>query len=234
MLLYLTGTTWEHHDLTQEVETFLDRDKQAVILAHEMPGIGQCQHNAVPFDCFTGEKRFPNESYVETPAELLPPKRPPEKSVYHRTAVSLLGDEWRETSMALLVQDVANFHAQVTGENRCCVAFLSGFSGDPAATSSQSVSHSPDNMQPRSVPHVSSPSLEAGHASGQDAMMNLSERLRARLLERWRPRRARPCPRPKEPAQLLISGGLPTTYQGHIGMDDGESAPAQELTQYAL
>jgi len=55
------------------------------------------------------------------------------------------------------------------------------------------------------------------------------------LLQRWRPPRAR---RPEEPAQLLITGGLPSTFQAvsdqaRKGLDSGETTPAQELKQYS-
>ena len=72
MLLYLTGLTWSAKNaqsLQEDVEFFLDRDpkKNVILLAHEMPGVGQEGRHAVNFDFLI--HRGPPKTKAMTPDE---------------------------------------------------------------------------------------------------------------------------------------------------------------------
>ena len=141
----------------------------------------------------------------QTPDELI------QAGIYSTIAVPLKRGAWREVSMALLAKELTE------------TAKATNYAFGASAQDIRSVTTAVTPGQTFSR-RVSRPEVAEG----------VSHQLRARLrlgilLQRWRPPRAR-GPRPQEPAQLLITGGLPSSYRAHIGMDDGESAPTQELT----
>ena len=96
MLVYLTARTWTSGKASalfaQEVESAMKQGQQ-LVLAHEMPGIGQETRQAVKFDRF-----FDGD---QTPSTLK------SAGIYSNVAVPLKGGPWRETSMALLAKDIA-------------------------------------------------------------------------------------------------------------------------------
>jgi len=203
MLLYLTGRTWTRgmasDEFAEEVEDAM-RSGMRLVLAHEMPGLGQSGRHAVEFKTLFAADQTPDEL-----------KR---AGIYSTIAVPLKGGAWRETSMALLAKELATM-AKATD-----YAFGASARDTPSMTTAV-------RMDRTISRRVSRPELAKG----------VSQQLRRHirlviLLQRWRPPRARGA-RPHEPAQLLITGGLPSTYQAQIGLDDGESAPTQELTPYS-
>jgi hypothetical protein len=96
MLVYLTAATWTRGEASdafaREVESGM-RGGMRLVLAHEMPGIGQEGRDAMPF-----ERLF---DASQTPAVLKNDLR-----IYSEVAVPLKGAAWRETSMALLATKV--------------------------------------------------------------------------------------------------------------------------------
>jgi len=96
MLLYLTGRTWTRgmasDEFAEEVEDAM-RSGMRLVLAHEMPGLGQNGRHAVEFKTFFAADQTPDEL-----------KR---AGIYSTIAVPLKGGAWRETSMALLAKELA-------------------------------------------------------------------------------------------------------------------------------
>ena len=97
----LTATTWTSGArsvaFAAEVQQALNSGKP-ILLAHEMPGIGQEGRHAIEFDAF-----FRDE---QTPKVLLA------SGVYATIAVPLKGGPWREASMALLAIELRHRQEQ--------------------------------------------------------------------------------------------------------------------------
>lgn len=104
MLVYLNSQTWTRDE---ESERFANEVREAMqldvplLLAHEMPGIGQDGNHACPFEamfsCADGE----------TPQDLL------SRGIYKTTAVALKGGELRKTSMVLLARQFGRQESEV-------------------------------------------------------------------------------------------------------------------------
>ena len=93
MLLYLTRETWTRGGATDALAAHVRHAMDLgvhILLAHEMPGVGQearrpCEFGSF-FSCADGA----------TPGDLL------KRGIYSEIAVALKGGEWRKASMALL------------------------------------------------------------------------------------------------------------------------------------
>ena len=85
-----------------------------LLLAHEMPGIGQESRDPVDFGAFF------KCAEGTTPQELL------DHGIYSKIALALKGGEWREVSMSM----VANAIAKATGEHNEVVEFAKSSDAD--------------------------------------------------------------------------------------------------------
>jgi len=121
MVLHLTGKTWappkqQQKDLLDDIIHFSER----LLLAHELPGLGQEERHAVPFDFLLNRgEAMPKAEYCGTPEDLIPN---PEKTVYKNIAISFMGGEWRKTSWAQLVKKVADMRGTRSKLDACCIA----------------------------------------------------------------------------------------------------------------
>ena len=96
LLLYLTAETWTRGDeataiLAAEISRAMDMGVH-VLLAHEMPGVGQEARHACEFATFF--------SCVDGDTPQILQRR----GIYHSIAVPLKGREWRKASMLLLAE----------------------------------------------------------------------------------------------------------------------------------
>lgn len=213
MLIYLTGRTWTSEDgasgtLAEEVEQAMQAGIR-LVLAHEMPGLGQQEdHCACEFDLQKNQ----------TPPKLLA------AGIYSWTAVPLKGGAWREASMALLAEAIAG---KAAGESSKLAMIRS--SPQPGLLPRPSSWQAVQGLSLSSIKRISHPEesdSSPGAPSAEAASLSTpAVRLQARfrlslLLQRWRPLRAR------RPTQLLEMGSLASTYQQHIGLDDAASIPA--------
>mmetsp|Transcript_35777 Transcript_35777/g.93992 ORF Transcript_35777/g.93992 Transcript_35777/m.93992 type:complete len:214 (+) Transcript_35777:439-1080(+) len=106
MLVYLTGQTWTQGKassmLGSEVGRAMDEQAMALVLVHEMIGVGGqedrsgCEFSTL-FSCDDGA----------TPTELL------RRGIYAKIAIALKGGEWRKTSMVMLAKAFAGSEAVV-------------------------------------------------------------------------------------------------------------------------
>jgi len=93
MLVYLNGRTWTSGAaLAHEVEAAMRSGKQ-LVLAHEMPGIGQAARHALEFGILFSDNQTPKALVAA--------------GIYGTVAVPLKGSAWRDTSMALLAKEIA-------------------------------------------------------------------------------------------------------------------------------
>lgn len=96
MLVYLTARTWTSGEASRafaaEVEVAMQQGKR-LLLAHEMPGLGQEMQRSTKFESFFEPG--------QTPPALLA------LGIYSEVAVTLKGGVWREASMALLARKIA-------------------------------------------------------------------------------------------------------------------------------
>ena len=100
MLVYLTARTWQGGEaLILDVELAMERGVP-LVLAHEMPGLGQEERSAIEFDMLI----------KETPGKLR------DRGLYGTVAVPLKGGEWRAASMALLEATIAEASRRATTE----------------------------------------------------------------------------------------------------------------------
>ena len=99
MLLYLTSATWtrgtDSAALAQQVMRAQDLGIH-VLLAHEMPGLGNASRNPCEFGAFF------SSPHGATPTELL------KRGIYKEIAVTLKGGPWRDTSMMMLCSAIDN------------------------------------------------------------------------------------------------------------------------------
>ena len=100
MLIYLTARTWTSGEMSasfaREVEAAM-RSGKRLVLAHEMPGIGQAGRHAVDFGSFFHADQTPSTLWSVGGV-----------GIYDTVAVPLKGGRWRETSMALLAKAIAS------------------------------------------------------------------------------------------------------------------------------
>ena len=93
MLVYLTAETWTGGErsvrLAAEVKDAMSRGVP-LLLAHEMPGVGQEGRHPAEFGAF-----FKSHT---TPAELV------RAGIYHKVATALKGGAWRAVSTAMVAQ----------------------------------------------------------------------------------------------------------------------------------
>ena len=95
MAIYLTSRTWTSGKESTQFATHVEKAmalKVPLFLMHEMPGLGQEDRFACPFDSF-----FACDQGA-TPGNLL------KHGIYSTIAIALKADEWRKTSMAVLGQ----------------------------------------------------------------------------------------------------------------------------------
>ena len=100
VLVYLNGLTWTGGDRSAQLAAHISQAMDLgveLFLAHEMPGIGgQSDRHACNFDAL-----FSNTNGA-TPQELLT------ANIYSQIATPLKGGAWRDVSMVMVMQALAN------------------------------------------------------------------------------------------------------------------------------
>ena len=124
MLVYLTEETWTGGErsvwLAAEVKDAMSRGVP-LLLAHEMPGVGQEGRHPAEFGAF-----FKSHT---TPAELV------RAGIYHKVATALKGGAWRAVSTAMVAQALI----KASGEHHEVAHFPSSTAQPEAASRPVSV-----------------------------------------------------------------------------------------------
>lgn len=137
MLVYLTGQTWTRGRaselLGRDVARAMARGVP-VVLAHEMPGLGQEKRAGCPFSDFF----LPNQ----TPEPLR------KAGIYNVVAVPFKGGAWRHASRAMLLLKLAAYHPP-TKPTRAVIAELEGYA---RAVEAEALADAPPPAMPAPAP----------------------------------------------------------------------------------